>query len=59
MAKLLTYFNQNPVWDYATKVKIAAEVGMTFNQISKWSWDYRKKQGIIIDKRHGKGSKEQ
>ena len=29
--KLIDYFNMNPTWDYQTKVKIAEEIGMTFN----------------------------
>ena len=43
MYLLVDYFNTNPVWDYETKVRIAEEIGMTFNQVSKWNWDYRKK----------------
>ena len=46
MQLLVDYFNLNPIWDYETKVRIAEEIGMTFNQVSKWNWDYRKKQGI-------------
>ena len=49
--KLIDYFNMNPTWDYQTKVKIAEEIGMTFNQISKWNWDYRKKHGIQTKER--------
>ena len=46
MNKLVEYFNQNPIWDYAEKVRIAEEIGMTYNQVAKWNWDYRKKQSI-------------
>ena len=49
--KLIEYFNANPIWDYTLKVTIAKELGMTFNQISKWNWDQRKKMGIIINRR--------
>ena len=28
---LIQYFNKNPVWDYAFKVRLAEELGMTFN----------------------------
>ena len=44
--KLVNYFNMKPIWDYGLKVRIAEELGMTFNQVSKWNWDYRKKQGF-------------
>ena len=28
---LIAHFNANPIWDYPKKVKIAEEIGMTFN----------------------------
>ena len=43
---LLDHFKADPVWNYETKVKIALQVGMTLNQVSKWHWDHRKKLGI-------------
>ena len=39
MKTLLEYFKKDPVWDYQMKVRIALEIGMTFNQVSKWNWD--------------------
>ena len=49
--KLVDYFNINPTWDYAIKVKIAEEIGMTLNQVSKWNWDHRKKLGFRTSNR--------
>ena len=46
VTKLVNYFNQSPIWDYQLKVHIAEELGMTFNQVGKWNWDYRRKVGI-------------
>ena len=53
MKTLMMYFLKNPTWDYSEKVAIAAELGMTYNQVSKWNWDQRKKCGITTD-RHRK-----
>jgi len=45
--KALQYhFKRQPVWDHATKISIAESLGMTLNQVSKWNWDQRKKEGI-------------
>ena len=46
MDVLLKHFNENPKWSMALKIQIAEEIGMTFHQVSKWNWDYRKKMGI-------------
>merc|ERR1712187_1045139 len=43
---LMAHFSEDPNWSYRKKVKIASEIGMTFNQVSKWNWDQRRKQGI-------------
>ena len=43
---LLKYFNQQPFWDYPTKIAICEKLGMTLAQVSKWNWDHRKKLGI-------------
>ena len=29
--KLLLYFLDDPVWDYEKKIRIAQEIGMTYN----------------------------
>ena len=29
------------------KVTLAKELGMTYNQVIKWNWDYRKKVGML------------
>ena len=46
VAILKKYFDESPIWSYEHKVAIAQEVGMTFNQVSKWNWDHRKNLGI-------------
>ena len=43
---LQEYFKQNPTWSDALKRQIAADIGMTRHQVSKWNWDMRKKAGI-------------
>ena len=43
---LIKHFQENPYWDYATKLRIAESLGMTYAQVSKWSWDTRKKLGL-------------
>ena len=54
MEILQQYFDKDPVWDYFTKVRIAAEIEMTFNQVSKWNWDRRKKIGFSTNRLHRK-----
>jgi len=44
--QLLIHFERNPVWDFATKVALGDQLGMTLAQVSKWNWDHRKKLGI-------------
>ena len=51
MAALVKYFNESPEWSMAKKIQIADEIGMTFHQISKWNWDYRKKMGIATSRK--------
>lgn len=51
MAALVKYFNECPEWSMAKKIEIADEIGMTFHQISKWNWDYRKKMGIATSRK--------
>ena len=46
MEILMKYFSENPTWSMAHKIQIAEEIGMTFHQVSKWNWDYRRKMGI-------------
>ena len=46
MEILVKYFEEEPKWSMAKKIAIAEEIGMTFHQVSKWNWDYRKKMGI-------------
>ena len=51
MEVLIKYFNESPEWSMAKKIQIADEIGMTFHQISKWNWDYRKKMGIATSRK--------
>ena len=44
--RLKEIFAQDPVWDYSKKITIAEELGMTLQQVSKWNWDHRKKNGV-------------
>ena len=55
VAKLINNFNQQPVWDYRMKVELAKELSMTYNQVIKWNWDYRKKVGML--KKHKASTK--
>ena len=48
---LRKYFNESPIWDYGLKIRIASEIGMTFNQVSKWNWDHRKRLGMKTNSR--------
>lgn len=43
---LVEEFNKNHNWTFKDKIMIAEKIGMTVQQVSKWHWDYRKKQGI-------------
>lgn len=43
---LVAEFEKNSKWSYKDKISIAAKIGMTFHQVSKWNWDYRKKMGV-------------
>ena len=54
MGILQEYFNRDPNWSYATKMEIAAQIGMTPNQVSKWNWDQRKKLGMPTDRKKKK-----
>ena len=51
MEKLVQYFNESPEWSMAKKIEIASEIGMTFQQVGKWNWDYRKKMGIATSRK--------
>ena len=44
--RLKEIYAQDPVWDYSKKITIAEELGMTLQQVSKWNWDHRKKNGV-------------
>ncbi len=46
MSILVEEFNKNQKWSYNDKIRIGEQIGMTFHQVSKWNWDYRKKLGI-------------
>jgi hypothetical protein len=48
---LIKMFDKSPIWEYKEKVRIAATIGMTFNQVSKWNWDYRKKCGMSTERK--------
>ena len=39
-------FQEQPVWSYSMKMRIAEEIGMTVNQVSKWNWDERRLHNI-------------
>ena len=43
---LKSYFERDPHWNYATKIKICEELGMTMAQIQKWNWDHRQRLGM-------------
>lgn len=49
-------FELSTVWSYSHKVKIAKAIGMTFHQVSKWNWDYRKKMGLSTKREAKKGA---
>ena len=51
---LLQHFEENPIWDYAKKIAICEELGMTVAQIQKWSWDHRQKLGLLSSKMRAK-----
>ena len=54
MGILQEYFKRDPNWSYATKMEIAAQIGMTPNQVSKWNWDQRKKLGMSTERKKKK-----
>mmetsp|Transcript_16279 Transcript_16279/g.11469 ORF Transcript_16279/g.11469 Transcript_16279/m.11469 type:complete len:101 (+) Transcript_16279:1024-1326(+) len=37
---------QNSEWSFDKKRELAIKFGMSVNQVSKWNWDRRKKDGI-------------
>lgn len=53
MGILMKYFDKNPNWTYAIKMEIAAQIGMTPNQVSKWNWDQRKKLNMSTERKKG------
>ena len=53
MGILMNYFDKNPNWTYAIKMEIAAQIGMTPNQVSKWNWDQRKKLNMSTERKKG------
>ena len=57
MGILQGYFDKDPNWTYAVKMEIAAQIGMTPNQVSKWNWDQRKKEGLPTERKKGKQNK--
>ena len=57
MGILQDYFDKDPNWTYAVKMEIAAQIGMTPNQVSKWNWDQRKKEGLPTERKKGKQNK--
>ena len=42
----MTEFEKNAYWNFRDKVRIGAQVGMTFFQIDKWNFDMKRKLGI-------------
>ena len=46
METLVAEFEKSNKWSYKDKIRIAELIGMTFHQVSKWNWDYRKKMGV-------------
>ena len=46
MEILVAEFEKSSKWSYKDKIRIAEQIGMTFHQVSKWNWDYRKKMGV-------------
>ena len=57
MQVLMDQFCINPEWTFSTKIKIAKQIGMTLNQVSKWNWDQRKKLGLRTDRNRFKQEK--
>lgn len=45
------HFNRNPTWEYAHKIAICEQLGMTLAQVQKWNWDYKKKLGMKTSSR--------
>ena len=43
---LTKFFEEKQDWNEPTKIHIAEEVGLNYDQVSKWYWDERKKRGI-------------
>lgn len=54
MGTLQEYFDKDPNWTYAVKMDIAAQIGMTPNQVSKWNWDQRKKLNMPTERKKKK-----
>ena len=55
--RLLEYFTKSPFWDYETRIRIAADCDLTFNQVSKWNWDHRRRLGMKTNSRRLKKHK--
>jgi len=51
MGILVQYFDKDPNWTYAKKMEIAAQIGMTPSQVSKWNWDQRKKNKLPTERK--------
>lgn len=50
-------FKANSTWSYEKKCEIALKLNLTFNQVSKWNWDQKKKEGIECTRNKKKPTK--
>ncbi|CDW85458.1 hox domain containing protein [Stylonychia lemnae] len=50
---------KNPNWDYQKKCDLAIKLNFTFNQVSKWNWDRRKKEDNDAARKAKKEAKKQ
>lgn len=55
MKVLMAEFKKDSDWSYEKKIRIGEQIGMTFHQVSKWSWDQRKKVGISTERKKPAG----
>ena len=56
MDVLQRYFDEDPNWTFATKMKIAVEIKSTPGVVSKWNWDQRKKLGMPTERKGRRGT---
>lgn len=43
---LVAEWARSSKWTYKDKIRIAAQVGLTYHQVAKWNWDYNQKHGV-------------